>query len=62
MDIGHSVAMVTGANPPRQIADAAFAAVADGVEGVFPDPMSAEMHASLLQDAKAVERQAAEFG
>ena len=47
--------------PPRQIADAALAAVADGVEDVFPDPMSAEMHANLLQDAKAVERQAAEF-
>lgn len=41
--------------------DAALAAVADGVEDVFPDPMSAEMHANLLQDAKAVERQAAEF-
>lgn len=48
--------------PPSQIAVAALEAIESGIEDVFPDPVSLEMHGALLSDPKAVEREAAEFG
>lgn len=47
--------------PPRQIAEAALKAVAEGTEDVFPDPMAEELRGGLLQDPKAVEKQIAQM-
>jgi len=43
---------------PAQIAEAALDAVAKGTEDVFPDEMSASLHAGLLSNPKGVEQQA----
>lgn len=48
--------------PPSQIAAATLEAIEQGLEDVFPDPVSQELRAGLLSDPKAVERHAAEFG
>ncbi|MGF1610207.1 MAG: SDR family oxidoreductase [Kiloniellales bacterium] len=48
--------------PPAQIATATLEAIEQGLEDVFPDPVSQQLHAGLLSDPKTVERQAAEFG
>jgi len=43
------------------VARAILAGLEAGEEDVFPDPMSAEMHAGLLDNPKAVEKQAGEM-
>lgn len=47
--------------PPNTVVHAVLDAVEDGVEDVYPDPMSDQMHAGLLSDPKAVEKQAGEM-
>lgn len=47
--------------PAAQIAEAALAAVSEGIEDLFPDGMSADLHASLLRDPKVVEVQIGEM-
>lgn len=42
---------------PDQVAAAIVAGLANGAEEIFPDPMSQEVHAKLLQDPKQVERE-----
>ena len=46
---------------PRHVAGVVLDGVAAGEQDVYPDPMSQEMHAGLLADPKAVERQAGEM-
>lgn len=43
--------------PPIQIAQATLQAVEQGVEDVYPDPVSEQTFAGIRQDAKAVEKQ-----
>ncbi len=47
--------------PPWKVAEAVLAAVEAGEEDVYPDAMSVELHAGLLTDPKAVEKQAGEM-
>lgn len=46
---------------PNEVAKTVLNAIEDGVEDVFPDPVSTQMHEALLADPKAVERQAGEM-
>ena len=46
---------------PNAVARAILTGLESGVEDIFPDPVSAEMHSGILQDPKAVERQAGEM-
>ena len=46
---------------PETVATAVVAAVEAGEEDVYPDPTSIEMHAALLSNPKAVEKQAGEM-
>jgi len=46
---------------PNDVAKAVFAGLEDGVEDIYPDPFALEMHAGLLGDPKAVEKQASEM-
>ncbi len=43
--------------PPNEVVRVILDAVEAGTEDVYPDPMSKELHAGLLGDPKAVERQ-----
>lgn len=43
--------------PPEQVAKAILDAVEDGTEDVFPDETAAGLHAGLLSDPKATERE-----
>ncbi|MBW4510651.1 MAG: SDR family oxidoreductase [Scytonematopsis contorta HA4267-MV1] len=43
--------------PPSQIAQAALQAVEQGIEDVYPDPVSQQFFAGISQDPKAVEKQ-----
>lgn len=43
--------------PPGQVADAIVSGVAQGLEDIFPDPMSARLYAAWRQDHKSVEKQ-----
>lgn len=45
--------------PPSIVADAVVAALRDGSEDVFPDPMAVELQRGVQADSKAVERQMA---
>lgn len=47
--------------PPAAVVKEILAAIEDGTEDVYPDPVSNEMHAGLLGDPKAVEKQAGEM-
>ena len=42
---------------PVQVADAILTGIENGDEDIFPDPMSQDVHAMLLKDAKQVEKQ-----
>ena len=46
---------------PNAVARAILIGLESGEEDIFPDPVSAEMHSGILQDPKAVERQAGEM-
>jgi NAD(P)-dependent dehydrogenase (short-subunit alcohol dehydrogenase family) len=46
---------------PNVVAQTVLSGVEDGQEDVYPDPVSVEMHAGLLGDPKAVEKQAGEM-
>lgn len=45
--------------PPSAVGEAIVAALSQGQEDVFPDPMSVQMYKGWKQDAKAMERQMA---
>lgn len=45
--------------PPAVVAQALIAALREGIEDVFPDPMAQQLHAQWRSDAKALERQLA---
>lgn len=47
--------------PPLQIAEATLQAIEQGVEDVYPDPVSQQVVAGLRQDPKALEKQFATF-
>ncbi len=47
--------------PPSEVAAAILAAVEAGEEDVYPDAVAVELHAGLLSDPKAVEKQAGEM-
>lgn len=47
--------------PPSDVADVVLAAIEEGLEDVYPDPMSVEMHAGIISNFKAVEAQAGEM-
>jgi NAD(P)-dependent dehydrogenase (short-subunit alcohol dehydrogenase family) len=47
--------------PPSVVATATLAAIAEGVEEVFPDPMAKEFREALAADPKALERQFGEM-
>lgn len=42
---------------PAQVADNIITGIENGDEDIFPDPMSQDVHAMLLKDAKQVEKQ-----
>ena len=43
--------------PPGQVADAIVSGVAQGLEDIFPDPMSARLYAAWRLDHKSIEKQ-----
>jgi len=47
--------------PPSEVAGAILAAVEAGEEDVYPDVVAVELHAGLLADPKAVEKQVGEM-
>ncbi len=47
--------------PPSAVARVVLEGVEDGIEDIYPDPMSIEMHAGILGNPKAVEQQAGEM-
>jgi NAD(P)-dependent dehydrogenase (short-subunit alcohol dehydrogenase family) len=47
--------------PPNAVARAVLDGVEAGVEDIYPDPVSTQMHTGLLGDPKAVEKQAGEM-
>ena len=51
----------TEKTPPNAVARSVLEGLEAGEEDIYPDPMSSEMHAGLLGDPKAVERQAGEM-
>ena len=46
---------------PKDVVQTILDAVENGVEDVYPDPVSMELHAGLLGDPKAVEKQTGEM-
>jgi NAD(P)-dependent dehydrogenase (short-subunit alcohol dehydrogenase family) len=46
---------------PNGVVQAILKAVEDGIEDVYPDPVSAELHTGLLSNPKAVEKQTGEM-
>lgn len=46
---------------PEQVASATLDGLENGVEDIFPDPMSQEVHTMLLADPKQVEKEFAKF-
>ena len=47
--------------PPHEVVNTIFEALESGQEDVYPDPMSVDLHAGLLGDSKAVEKQVDEM-
>jgi len=51
----------TDKTAPEDVVRAVFEGIEKGQEDIYPDPAALEMHAGLLTDAKAVEKQAGEM-
>jgi len=47
--------------PPADVVQSVLSAVESGTEDVYPDPVAVEMHAGILGDPKAMERQVGEM-
>lgn len=47
--------------PPRSVVKLVLEAVEAGQEDVYPDPIALELHAGLISDSDAVEKQVAEM-
>lgn len=57
VDTDMAAAFPVDKTSPNDVARAVLTAVDAGDEDIYPDPMASELHAAMLGDAKAVERQ-----
>lgn len=57
VDTDMSVGFNMPGAPPVEIVNAVLSAIGEEVEDLFPDPMSRDIHANLLENPKAVEQQ-----